>query len=99
MAKRFWVYIVASRKNGAIYAGHTDDLAVRIWQHKTGELPGFTDKYGCHILVWCEPLDTRDQAFRRERQIKDWRRSWKVQLIEARNPEWNDLYDTMNNWL
>jgi putative endonuclease len=95
----FWVYIVASRKNGTIYVGHTDDLALRIWQHKTKAIPGFTAKYSCDRLVWCERLDTRDQAFHREREIKEWRRAWKIQLIETRNPDWNDLSDTMNMWL
>jgi putative endonuclease len=99
MQKRFWTYIVASRKNGTIYVGHTDDIAHRVWQHQNGELPGFTSRYQCHILVWCEPFETRDQAFRRERQIKEWRRAWKIQLIEARNPEWDDLSKTMNVWL
>jgi putative endonuclease len=94
--KGFWVYIVASGKNGTIYVGHTDDLSLRIWQHKTKAIPGFTAKHGCDCLVWCERFDTRDQAFQRERQIKEWRRAWKIQLIETRNPDWNDLSDTMN---
>ena len=97
--KGFWVYIVASRKNGTIYVGHTDDLALRIWQHKTKAIPGFTAKYGCNLLVWCERFEARDEAFLRERQIKEWRRAWKIQLIETRNPDWNDLSDTMNMWL
>jgi putative endonuclease len=97
--KGFWVYIVASRKNGTIYTGHTDDLAERIWQHQTKAIPGFTAKYGCDQLVWCERFDTREQAFLRERQIKEWRRAWKTQLIEERNPDWNDLSETMNMWL
>ena len=99
MQKRFWTYIVASGKNGTVYAGHTDDIAKRIWQHKTKAFRGFSAKYDCCILVWCEPFETRDQAFRRERQIKNWRRAWKVQLIEASNPNWDDLSDSMNMWL
>jgi putative endonuclease len=99
MRKRFWTYIVASKKNGTIYTGHPDDIAERIWQHKTKAFQGFSAKYDTCILVWCEPFETREQAFRRERQIKDWRRARKLQLIEARNPNWDDLSDTMNNWL
>ena len=99
MPKRFWTYIVASGKNGTIYTGHTDDIAKRVWQHKTKAFKGFSAKYDCHILVWCESFETRDQAFRRERQIKEWRRAWKLQLIEARNPNWDDLSDSMNMWL
>ena len=97
--KGFWVYIVASGKNGTLYVGHTDDLANRIWQHKTKAIPGFTAKYGCDQLVWCERFETREQAFIRERHIKEWRRSRKIQLIETRNADWNDLSDTMNMWL
>jgi putative endonuclease len=96
--KPFWAYIVANRKNGAIYAGHTDNLPVRIWQHRNKTFKGFASRYGCNQLVWCEAFDTREEAFLRERQIKDWRRSWKVQLIERTNPDWLDLADTINMW-
>ena len=98
MPKMFWTYIVASRKNGTIYTGHTDDLIKRIWQHQTKEFDGFTAKYGCDKLVWCEAFRTRQEAFSRERQIKEWRRAWKIQLIERTNPEWNDLSLTINMW-
>jgi len=92
----FYIYIVANRRNGAIYTGMTDDLSGRIWQHKSKALPGFTARYGCDQLVWYEVCETREGAFRRERQIKEWRRSWKLMLIEAANPTWADLYETLN---
>ncbi|MNI17911.1 GIY-YIG nuclease superfamily protein [compost metagenome] len=87
----FWVYIVANRRNGAIYTGHTDNLGRRIHEHEQGRLPGFTRDYGCKILVWAEWHETRESAFRRERAIKEWRRSWKLRLIEERNPTWRDM--------
>jgi putative endonuclease len=94
----FWVYIVASQKNGTLYTGHTDDIAERIWQHRIKAILGFAAKYGCSRLVWCEPHPTRESAFTRERCIKEWRRAWKLQLIEAENPNWTDLYETINMW-
>jgi putative endonuclease len=74
----------------------TDDLANRIWQHKSKAIPGFTSKRGCDQLVWYEVHETRDSAFLRERRIKEWRRSWKLLLIEEANPTWTDLYETLN---
>jgi predicted GIY-YIG superfamily endonuclease len=88
----FASYIVASRRNGTLYTGSTDDLAKRIWEHRDKIRPGFTAKYGVSTLVWYEWHETREGAFRRERQIKEWRRVWKLQLIERRNPTWRDLY-------
>jgi len=92
----FYVYIVASERNGTIYIGMTDDLARRIWEHREKINPGFTAKYGCDKLVWYELHETREIAFTRERQLKEWRRSWKLMLIEADNPTWRDLYETLN---
>jgi putative endonuclease len=92
----FYVYIVANRRNGAIYTGMTDDLGRRIWEHKTGAIPGFTAKYGCSRLVWFEAQETREAVVVRERRIKEWRRSWKLMLIEERNPTWEDLYETLS---
>jgi putative endonuclease len=92
----FYAYIVASRRNGTIYIGMTDDLGRRVYQHKTKEIGGFTARYGCNILVWYETHDTREGAFIRERQLKEWRRSWKLRLIEEANPTWSDLYETLN---
>ena len=91
----FYVYMLASGKNGTLYIGSTDDLIVRISQHKEGLTQGFTSRYGIKILVWHELHDTRDGAFRRERQMKEWKRAWKVRLIEKRNLEWRDLYDEL----
>jgi putative endonuclease len=89
----FYVYIVASRRNGTLYTGMTDNLLQRIWQHKNNVFPGFTKRYGVKMVVWYEQHDTREAALRRERQIKKWNRSWKLQLIERTNPTWRDLYD------
>lgn len=91
----FYAYIVASSRNGTLYVGMTDDLARRIWEHKTRAIPGFTAKYGCDQLVWYEAFETREAAFRRERRIKEWRRDWKLRLIEALNPAWADLYERL----
>jgi putative endonuclease len=98
MPKSFWTYIMASEKNGTIYIGHTDDLPRRVWQHQNGDIPGFTSKYDCKHLVWAEAHDTREEAFTRERQLKEWRRAWKIQLIERSNPEWRDLSRDINMW-
>ena len=89
----FYVYITASMKNGTLYIGHTDDIIRRAWQHKTGALPGFAKKYKCRRLVWYADFPTRDEAQTRERQMKAWRRSWKIDLIEQENPGWRDLME------
>jgi putative endonuclease len=91
----FFVYILASRRNGTLYIGMTDDLARRIWQHRTGAIPGFTREYGVKMLVWYELHETRESAFTRERQLKKWNRAWKLQLIERMNPAWRDLWDDL----
>jgi putative endonuclease len=91
----FHVYIVASRRNGTIYVGSTDNLAKRIWEHREKLRPGFTARYGVSTLVWYEPHDTRESAFNRERRIKEWRRPWKLRLIEKGNPAWRDLYEDL----
>ena len=86
----FYVYIMANQRNGTLYIGSTDDLARRVFEHKSQVL-GFTAKYGCTMLVWAEPHDSRESALVRERRLKEWRRSWKLMLIEASNPDWRDL--------
>ena len=86
------VYILASRRNGTLYTGVTSDLVQRIWQHKNDLVEGFTKKYGVHTLVWYELYDTMQPAIEREKAIKEWRRAWKLSLIESNNPEWRDLY-------
>ena len=93
----FYVYILASRRNGTLYIGMTDDLSRRIYQHRTGEIPGFTRRYGVKLLVWYDVFDTRSAAFARERQMKEWQRAWKIDLIQRSNPNWSDLYETLNN--
>ena len=91
----FYVYILASGRNGTLYVGMTDDLARRIWEHRTGAVPGFTQRYGVKMLVWYEVHETRDTAFVRERRIKKWNRAWKLELIEQTNPGWRDLWDDL----
>jgi putative endonuclease len=95
-AMSFFVYLLANRRNGTLYTGMTDDLVRRVWQHRTGAVPGFTSKYGVKMLVWYEQHETREAALVRERQIKKWHRSWKLQLIERTNPAWSDLWDDIS---
>ena len=87
----FFVYILASRRNGTLYIGMTDNLARRIWEHRSEIVPGFTKKYGIKTLVWYELHESRENAFQRERQLKKWNRAWKLELIERLNPDWRDL--------
>ncbi len=94
--KFFYTYILASNRNGTLYTGSTDDIAARVWQHKEKVFKGFTEKYGVDRLVWFEIHETRDAAFRRERQIKKWKRTWKLDLIETENPDWDDLFESLN---
>ncbi|MCF8199274.1 MAG: GIY-YIG nuclease family protein [Sulfuritalea sp.] len=86
------VYILASGRNGTLYVGVTSNLVQRVWQHKSNLVEGFTKKYGVHILVWYEVHETMESAIAREKAIKGWQRAWKLELIEAGNPEWHDLY-------
>jgi len=86
------VYIMASKPNGTIYVGVTSDLLRRAWQHREGEMDGFTKQYGCKTLVWYEMHATMEQAILREKQLKAGSRKRKVTLIEAANPQWRDLY-------
>ncbi|MBV8971365.1 MAG: GIY-YIG nuclease family protein [Sphingomonadaceae bacterium] len=85
------VYIVASRMNGTLYTGVTSDLVKRAYQHRHGLMEGFSKRYGCRRLVWYEAHAEIVGAIRREKQIKEWKRAWKIQLIEAVNPGWRDL--------
>ena len=85
------VYIMASARNGTLYTGVTSQLPGRVQQHKLGTFDGFTSKCGCKTLVWYEDHPTMLEAIRREKQIKRWRRAWKLALIEAENCEWRDL--------
>ncbi|MBA3576937.1 MAG: GIY-YIG nuclease family protein [Sphingomonas sp.] len=86
---------MANRKNGSIYIGVTSDLAARAYAHCEGLVPGFTKRYGCKLLVWFEAYDDLQEARRRELQMKEWQRAWKVKLIEEKNLEWEDLYSTL----
>ena len=95
--KFFCVYILASQRNGTLYIGSTEDLGKRIWEHKEEIRKGFTAEYGVKRLVWYEAHDTRESAFARERQMKKWKRAWKIELIEKENPGWEDLYGTLNH--
>lgn len=93
----FYVYMLASRRNGTLYIGMTDDLIRRIWEHRTGAVPGFTRKYGVKMLVWFEQHETREAALMRERQLKKWNRAWKLELIERQNTSWRDLWDELHS--
>jgi putative endonuclease len=90
-----YVYLLASAKHGTLYVGVTNDLVRRIYQHKTGVFRGFTSRYHVYRLVWFESYDDPINAIAREKEIKKWRREWKVSLIERSNPEWVDLYETI----
>ncbi len=87
------VYIMASRRNGTLYTGVTSDLPRRVWEHGEGVLDGFTKRYGVKTLVWYEAFDDISGAIQREKTIKKYPRAWKINLIEAMNPEWRDLYE------
>jgi putative endonuclease len=91
--KQYYVYILASRKNGTLYIGVTDDLIRRIYEHKQNLIEGYTNKYNVHTLVYYEAHDDIQEAITREKQIKKWNRKWKLRLIEEMNLEWRDLYD------
>jgi putative endonuclease len=92
MTKQPAVYILASRRNGTLYIGVTSDLVTRVWQHKKDVVEGFTQKYGVHTLVYYEMHAGMAEAIRREKQ---WNRAWKIELLEAKNPQWVDLWPTI----
>ena len=87
------VYMLASKRNGTLYTGVTSNLVQRVWQHKNKLVEGFTEKHNVHNLVWYEVHETIDSAIKREKAIKEWHREWKIELIEAVNPQWQDLYE------
>ena len=89
------VYIMASQRNDTIYTGVTSNLIQRVWQHRDGNIPGFTRQYGVKLLVWFEQHGTMESAITREKQIKAWKRAWKLALIEKDNPEWHDLAESL----
>ena len=88
----FYVYVLASARNGTLYIGMTDDLVRRVEQHRNGLIRGFTRRYDVKILVWFEQHESRESAFTRERQLKKWNRAWKLALIEQENNQWRDLW-------
>ncbi|MGD8493609.1 MAG: GIY-YIG nuclease family protein [Desulfobacterales bacterium] len=87
------VYILASKRNGTLYIGVTSDLVRRIWEHKNNIVEGFTKRYNVHRLVWYEMHESMESAIAQEKRLKNWRRKWKLELIESNNPNWIDLYD------
>lgn len=87
------VYLIASKRNGTLYVGVTSDLVQRVWQHKTDFFEGFTKRYRVHTLVWYEACGSMETAIAREKAIKEWKRAWKIRLIEETNPGWRDLYE------
>ncbi len=94
-AMAYYVYLMASKRNGTLYAGVTNDLVRRVYEHREGQADGFTKKYAVKILVYFEVFEEVREAIQRERNLKHWRRAWKIDLIERGNPQWNDLYDTI----
>ncbi|MDB5434421.1 MAG: nuclease [Phenylobacterium sp.] len=92
----FYVYILASQRNGTLYIGHTDSISRRMLEHREGATPGFTAKYRVKRLVYYEVFEGRNGAFVRERAMKKWRRLWKLELIERFNPSWRDLFEELS---
>jgi len=93
--RKYYVYVLASKKDGVLYIGITNNLRRRIYEHKNNLIEGFTKKYFVHKLVYFEETNEVDTAIQREKQLKKWKRSWKIELIEKSNPEWKDLYSEM----
>lgn len=95
MNKQPAVYVLASKRNGTLYVGVTSDLIKRVWEHKNNVVKGFTERYSVHQLVWYELHETMESAIRKEKMLKNWKRVWKLELIERSNPNWHDLYETV----
>jgi putative endonuclease len=93
--KIFYVYILASKRNGTLYIGVTSDLIKRVWEHKNKLVQGFTEKYSINKLVYYEQFQTGHDAIQREKRLKKYNRQWKLKLIEEVNPDWKDLYDDL----
>ena len=93
--KQYYVYILASKMKGTLYIGVTSDLLRRIYEHKNNLVEGFTKEYGVHNLVYYDCTDNPEAAITREKQLKEWKRSWKIELIERNNPCWNDLFESL----
>ena len=95
MDKEPCVYLLASRRNGTLYTGVTSNLVKRVWEHKHDVVEGFTKRYGVHRLVWYELQPDMESAIGREKAIKEWKRRWKLELIESLNPDWRDLFEEL----
>jgi len=95
MERQPCVYLLASKRNGTLYTGVTSSLVKRIWEHKNNLAEGFTSKYGVHTLVWYEVHATMESAIQREKAIKNWKRAWKIKIVEETNPRWCDLYHNL----
>jgi len=95
--KTYYVYILANKRNGTLYIGVTKDLIRRVYEHKNDLVPGFTNRYGVHKLVYYEQVDDIRSALEREKQLKKWSRRWKLDLIESANPYWRDLYNDLKD--
>ncbi|MBU2510560.1 GIY-YIG nuclease family protein [bacterium] len=93
--KRYFVYIMASKKNGTLYIGVTSNIQKRVFEHKTNIVDGFTKKYSVHKLIYYESTSDIHSAIRREKQLKNWKRDWKIELIEKTNPQWLDLSSSL----
>lgn len=91
--KSYFVYILASKKNGTLYIGVTSDLEKRVWEHKNKVIKGFTEKYNVDNLVYYEQTENVESALTREKQLKKWKREWKIKLIEENNSDWEDLIE------
>jgi putative endonuclease len=89
------VYVLASKRNGTLYIGVTSDLTKRVWEHKNDLVEGFTKRYSVHRLIWYELHNSMESAIKREKSMKEWKRAWKLELIESANPDWEDLYCTI----
>ena len=92
MAGTYFVYILASGRNGTLYVGVTSDLVGRVWQHKEKVFRGFTAKYGVDKLIWFEQYGDISEAIWREKKLKKWKHAWKLELLRNTNPDWHDLY-------
>ena len=95
MERQPCVYLLASERNGTLYTGVTSDLLKRVWEHKNNVVEGFTSKHCVHTLVWYELHATMESAIQREKSIKNWKRAWKIKVIELMNPHWHDLYEEL----
>ncbi len=95
MERQYYVYILTNRPYGTLYTGVTNDLVRRVWEHKNDFVEGFSARHGLDRLVWYEIHATAYEAITREKQIKKWHRDWKVNLIQAMNPQWEDLYSAV----